>query len=434
MLIAQDIIRPIAKVQKKILLIDDDRFILHSLGEMLSMKGYQVIKAQSAEEGLQHFKRERPPIVMADIMMPDMDGLELLQKIRRINADTEVIMITAYDRADLAIEAMHLQAADFLAKPIRPQQLFTAIKRAEERIKNKIKTTQYISRLEEALEDRTQRLIQAEKQAAIGSRVAGIIHNLSTPLAVVSSRAEYLATKLKELKSMPQVEQNPTLQEDLDKRISEVNVILKNAQKIAAIIDTIMTKSYREHQEYLAPLDINQLVLDELEFFQSDLYFKHNIKLSKHLDPNLPKVKVIYSHLSQVLDNLLKNAIEAMYDSPTKELTITTGQDEQNVWIKVQDTGCGIPAKNLKKIFTPHFTTKHYQKPSQPSEKRERLQEGGIGLGLSASLSLIQWYGGTILVKSKLGEGSEFTVVIPKNPNPPPEIKAAPDIEAVAGR
>ncbi|MEW6379895.1 MAG: response regulator [bacterium] len=415
MLIAQDLIRPIAKVQKRVLLIDDDRFILHSLGEMLSMKGYQVIKAQSAEEGLQHFERETPPIVMADIMMPDMDGLELLQKIRKINPDAEVIMITAYDRADLAIEAMHLQAADFLSKPIRPQQLFSAIKRAEDRVKNKRKIAQYISRLEQALEDRTQRLLQSEKQAAIGSRVSGIIHNVSTPLAVVSSRAEYLAGKLEDLKNLPQVRQSPALQEEMEKRIAEVHVIVKNAQKIAMIIDTIMTKSYREQYEQLAPLDINQLVTDELDFFQSDLYFKHNIKLSKHLDPNLPKVKMIYSHLSQVLDNLLKNAIEAMYDSLTKNLTIITEQDEQNILIRVQDTGSGIAAKNLKKIFTPHFTTKTYR----PAGGKEPLSSGS-GLGLSASLSFIQLYGGTILVKSKPNEGSEFTVVIPKNPTPPP--------------
>lgn len=415
MLIAQDLIRPIAKVQKRVLLIDDDRFILHSLGEMLSLKGYQVIKAQSAEEGLQHFEKETPPIVMADIMMPDMDGLELLQKIRKINPDTEVIMITAYDRADLAIEAMHLQAADFLAKPIRPQQLFSAIKRAEERVKNKRKIAQYISRLEQALEERTQRLLQSEKQAAIGSRVSGIIHNVSTPLAVVSSRAEYLATKLEDMKNLPQVQQSPALQEEMEKRISEVKVIVKNAQKIAMIIDTILTKSYREQYGHLAPLDINALVIDELDFFQSDLYFKHNIKLSKRLDSNLPKVKMIYSHLSQVLDNLLKNAIESMCDSPTKNLTITTVQDERNVLIKVQDTGSGIAAKNLKKVFMPHFTTKSYR----PAGAKEPLSSGS-GLGLSASLSLIQLYGGTILVKSKVNEGSEFTVVIPKNPTPPP--------------
>lgn len=173
MLVTQDLIRPAVKVQKKVLLIDDDRFILHSLGEMLSMKAYQVIKAQSAEEGLQLFEKESPSIVMADIMMPDMDGLELLQKIHRINPDAEVIMITAYDRADLAIEALHLQAADFLTKPVRPQQIFSSVKRAEDRIRNKRRIKQYISRLEQALDDRTQRLLQSEKQAAIGIKVRG---------------------------------------------------------------------------------------------------------------------------------------------------------------------------------------------------------------------------------------------------------------------
>ena len=419
MLVTQDLIHTTAKVQKKVLLIDDDRFILHSLGEMLSMKGYQVIKAQSAEEGLQHFEKESPPIIMSDIMMPDMDGLELLQKIHRINPDAEVIMITAYDRADLAIEALHLQAADFLTKPIRPQQFFSSIKRAEDRIRNKKRIKQYINRLEQALDERTQRLLQAEKQAAIGSKVSGIIHNVSTPLAVVSSRAEYLATKLQDIRNSPQVQQSISLQEGLDKRISEVNIILKNAQKIAMIIDTILTKSYKEQFGHLTPIDINQLVIEEMNFFQSDLYFKHNIKSQHHLDQTLPTVRMVYSHLSQVLDNLIKNAIEAVYDSPTKRLTIVTEQDEESIFIRVQDTGCGISAKNLKKIFTPHFTTKSYH----PGGERETIPSGS-GLGLATSVSLMQLYGGNIRVKSKVNEGSEFTIAIPKNPTPPPDVEA----------
>jgi len=417
MLVTQNLIRPIAKVQKKVLLIDDDRFILHSLGEMLSMKGYQVIKAQSAEEGLQLFEKESPPIVTTDIMMPDMDGLELMKKIHGINPDAEVIMITAYDRADLAIEALHLQAADFLTKPIRPQQLFSSVKRAEDRIKSKKRTKQYISRLEQALDDHTQRLLESEKQAVIGSKVQGIIHNVSTPLAVVSSRAEYLINKLQDLKDSPEAQKSAFLQESLEKRINEVNIILKNAQKIGMIIDTILTKSYKEQFTYLTPVDINQLVIDELNFFQTDLYFKHNIKSQHQLDPTLPQVKMVYSHISQVLDNLIKNAIEAVYDSTTKKLIIITEQDEQDIFIRVQDTGYGIPQKNLKKIFTPHFSTKSYQR----REEGDTIPSGS-GLGLATSFSLMKMYGGEILVKSKVNEGSEFTIVVPKNPTPPPDV------------
>ena len=417
MLVTQDLVRPIARIQKKILLIDDDRFILHSLGEMLSMKGYQVIKAQSAEEGLQLFEKESPPIVTTDIMMPDMDGLEVMQKIHRINPDAEVIMITAYDRADLAIEALHLQAADFLTKPIRPQQLFSSVKRAEDRIKSKKRIKQYITRLEQALDDRTQKLLDSEKQAVIGSKVRGIIHNVATPLAVVSSRAEYLAIKLQDLKDSSEAKKSQLLQEGLEKRINEVNIILKNAQKIAMIIDTILTKSYKEQFTYITPIDINQIVIDELNFFQADLYFKHNIKSQHQLDPNLPTVKMVYSHLSQVLDNLIKNAIEAMYDSATKKLTVITEQDEQDIFIRVQDTGSGISPKNLKKIFTTHFSTKSYQHQGE-----SETIPSGSGLGLATSLSLMQMYGGKIQVKSKVNEGSEFTVVVPKNPTAPPDI------------
>lgn len=400
------------KTRRKILLIDDDPSVLHSLGEILSFKGYRVLKAQLAEDGLQIFEREKPSLVITDIMMPDMDGLEFLEKIQHMETEMESIIVTAYERTDLAIEALHLQATDFIPKPIRPQQLFSSIKRAEERLRHKRNIRQYIKRLEKMLDDRTQRLLQSEKQASIGLQVQGIIHNISTPLSVISSRAEYLAQKIQELLVKKELRENQLLTENLSKRLTEIQIILKNAQKIAQIISSIQEKSYKEQLTNLQPLDIKQLLEEELDFFQSDLYFKHNIETRFFPAPNLPKVCMIYSHLSQMLDNIIKNAIEAMYNSPVKKLNITTEENEQQIMIRIQDTGCGIAQKNLKKIFTPHFSTKLHQANNELG-----IPQGGSGLGLSTCMQLIKLYGGDILVKSTLHQGSEFTLVIPKSLN-----------------
>ena len=150
------------------------------------------------------------------------------------------------------------------------------------------------------------------------------------------------------------------------------------------------------------------MIIQETEFFKSDLYFKHQVQKTFHLDPALKKVNMVYSHLSQVLDNLIKNAVEAMYNSQIKEITIKTYQDEKNIYISVRDTGLGIPPHLQEKVFEPFFTTK----TDSEDDKDQRV---GYGLGLHSCLELLKPYGGDISLESEPGVGSTLTIILPKN-------------------
>ncbi len=132
----------------KLLIIDDEEGIRKVLTLSLASDGYDVSAAAGGEEGIEIFKNESPPIILTDIKMPGLDGIETLKRIKKLNPDAEVIMITGHGDMDLAIEALKLDASDFLNKPIKDEALSIALKRAEQRIAIKQKLKAYTDDLE----------------------------------------------------------------------------------------------------------------------------------------------------------------------------------------------------------------------------------------------------------------------------------------------
>jgi len=132
----------------KILLIDDEEVNVRVLGMTLKADGYQVVSAYSGEEGLKVFKKESPPIVLTDIKMPGMNGLEVLKQIKAIDAEVEVIIVTGHGDRDAAITALQYGASDFINKPIRDEALSVALKRAHEKLAIRRQLKEYTNDLE----------------------------------------------------------------------------------------------------------------------------------------------------------------------------------------------------------------------------------------------------------------------------------------------
>jgi anti-anti-sigma factor len=121
-------------VKQKILVIDDERPTLKMFTLLLSAMDYEVLTAENGLEGLTLFKRENPSLVLTDIKMPVMDGIEVLKEIKKINPMAEVVVITGHGDMDLAIQALNLDATDFINKPLRREALELALSRAGERL------------------------------------------------------------------------------------------------------------------------------------------------------------------------------------------------------------------------------------------------------------------------------------------------------------
>lgn len=124
------------KVMRKVLVIDDEMATLNMFRLFLGAYGYEVFIAESGQEGLEIIEKEKPPIVFTDIKMPKMDGLEVLKLIKEIDPNTEVIVMTGHGDIDLAVQALNLDATDFINKPIQRTALDSALKRAEDRLKS----------------------------------------------------------------------------------------------------------------------------------------------------------------------------------------------------------------------------------------------------------------------------------------------------------
>ena len=137
-------------MDRRLLLVDDEEGIRKVLGIALADLGYEILAAVDGKHGLQLFRDQRPPIVITDIKMPVMDGIELLQKIKQDDPDTEVIMLTGHGDMELAIQCLKLEATDFVTKPINDDALEIALKRANERIRMRILSLARLSAISKA--------------------------------------------------------------------------------------------------------------------------------------------------------------------------------------------------------------------------------------------------------------------------------------------
>jgi signal transduction histidine kinase/CheY-like chemotaxis protein len=164
-----------AAEDRRLLLVDDEEGLRTVLGISLSDAGYEVLSAVDGRQALDIFREHRPPLVLTDIKMPVMDGIELLKQIKRISPDTEVIMLTGHGDMDLAIECLKLEATDFITKPIRDEILEIALKRALEKIEMRRMLRAYTENLERLVEEKSAQLVARERLAAVGQAVEQLV-------------------------------------------------------------------------------------------------------------------------------------------------------------------------------------------------------------------------------------------------------------------
>ena len=167
------------------------------------------------------------------------------------------------------------------------------------------------------------------------------------------------------------------------------------AEIVASIVIHARNKALFKREE----IDINDIIKRELEFFALNPEFKYKIEKKIELSDDLPRIPGNPIHIKQIVDNILKNAIDSMENSPEKCFHLETCVEDKAVLIRISDTGEGIEKENIDKIFSPDFTTKAIGK--------------GTGLGLASVKTMVEAYSGDIRVQSKKGKGTTFVVKIP---------------------
>ncbi len=159
-----------------ILLVDDEQGIRNVLNITLTHAGFKVLVARDGDEGLVIFKSDKPDIVITDIKMPGIDGIELLKQIKQISPDTEVIMITGHGDMDLAVKSLQYEAADFITKPIDSEELEISVGKAVDRMSINTRIKTYMDDLEGMIREKDRKIDESESLVTIGQTVAGMSH------------------------------------------------------------------------------------------------------------------------------------------------------------------------------------------------------------------------------------------------------------------
>lgn len=251
------------------------------------------------------------------------------------------------------------------------------------------------------LEEAQAQLIQSEKMASLGQLVAGIAHEINTPIGAVSSMHDTLFRTLGKMRAIiesempPDCKQIPKL-ESIFKLIDDSDHVIKSGTDRVINIVTRLKSFARLDEADLKTVDIHEGIEDTLVLIHHEL--KHDITIKKNFG-HVPPISCYPSQLNQVFLNLLVNSKQAIKDKGT--ISIETFVKSNKVHIVFADDGEGIPAKNLGKIFDPGYTTKGIGV--------------GTGLGLSITYNIIQSHRGTIRVESEVGKGTTFTIALPMN-------------------
>lgn len=299
--------------------------------------------------------------------------LRIIVPVFHIKKMIGVLVLLSYQKRELNEELEILDAVS--------SQLGSAIIRAELYQKNAKNAKDLKSALDELKETQLQ-LINSEKMASLGQLVAGVAHEINTPVASIKSNNSIISKIIPKLK-----------QEELREMLKEINILDAEAiQRISNIV-TSLKKFVRLDEAQLQQADINKEIDLTLDIIRHET--KNKIKIEKHYG-SLPPVKCYPNMLNQVFTNILVNACQSI--KTQGKIIITTDYQNGTLIVKFKDNGKGIPKENLNKIFTAGFTTKG--------------AGVGTGLGLAISQKIIDKHNGNIKVLSEAGAGAEFIITI----------------------
>ena len=239
----------------------------------------------------------------------------------------------------------------------------------------------------EELEDSHQRLLLSDKMASVGLLTAGIAHEINNPLFVITGYLDIIREM---------VDSEDVTAEDL----ADITVKLETAsQAIVKLVSGLKTY-VRIEETALVPIDLNSAIEESLGLV-SFLYRQDNIELRNEQAQGSPVIMGNIGKLQQVLMNLLSNARDAMESSPERVISVQTCTENGNVVLELSDTGCGIEADKLRKIFASGYTTKPVGK--------------GSGMGLNLVRKMVQEMNGKIRADSEPGKGTTFRLEFPRH-------------------
>jgi len=354
----------------KILVVDDEPLVLDSCRRVLAESGHDVDTASGGEEALARLESKRYDLMLVDLKMPDMDGLEVLHKVRAADPSMVVAIITGYGTVETAVEAMRNGAYDYVSKPISASSLEMLAKRALE-----------TARLQKELAR-----MEKEKENFIRT----IYHEFKSPIADITMFLNILG------KTLP-------LDEKQRKNLSLCEKKLTPLKELTEDLLQITKAEFMQRQKKIAPCDILELAKQAVSSISTA---DRASGISVQIDPASESIFAVTERegITTVINNLVRNAIR--YNKPGGSVKVKVYKAGGNACIDIADTGIGIAKENCALIFDEFFRVR--------DESTKDIS--GTGLGLSIVKRILDSLGSRIKLESNPGVGSTFTIHLPLQP------------------
>ncbi|MBU0485249.1 MAG: hybrid sensor histidine kinase/response regulator [Proteobacteria bacterium] len=396
-----------------ILIVDDEPTNRIILATILEQDGYFFHEAEDGPQALAFVDKISPDLILLDIMMPKMSGYETCRRLKnnQNTAEIPIIFITALDDQESILKGFEVGAVDYLTKPFSENEVKARVRTHLQLKTATDKVKRYSEELEQVVAEESKELIKAERQAAFGQLIQGIVHNLKSPLTAIRAGAQTGKTNLDSLSEILHenlLSDAPDLKRILDGVYRSLCIIDSASNRLTEMINMMMARSSKE-KEKLELANLNDIIREELDFLNADLHFKNKIQKTITLAAeNLP-IMTAHSAMAQVFNNLISNTIDALHEHPEPEIKITTFNTGRDAVLTVSDNGSGISNDDLPKIFDPLFTTK----PRVSNNFDSSQGPTGTGLGLYMCMRTIKAMHGEIKVSSKLNQGTTVEIKIP---------------------
>jgi signal transduction histidine kinase len=395
-----------------LLIVDDEDGPRQSL-RVIFKDDYNLLMAGDGATAIQLAQQNRIDVAVCDIRMAGMSGIEVLERLKYVDASIEVVMMTAFETTDTMRQALRLRACDYINKPFDIASLRSAVASAMQRRTLESEIHNNAEKLQQLLAELQNQKIEEQKAQTRSDIYASIIHDINGPLTVISG---FLQLVTERMGNAPRLES-----EDLEFVKDRLRVVTRQVTSCIEISRRYLS-FLRKQPADVARVGVNQLLADLAHLIRVHPSVQNN---QFRLQP-LAKdsgVRINGTELIQILLNLTVNAFQCsgqshqvdidgeLLDGPLDLADFKDGPESrllnvenfQNnaplVRLSVRDNGPGIPPEILPKIFQPYFTTKDARQ--------------GTGLGLNIVQRLVKENGGVLHVRTRLGEGTVFTVYLP---------------------
>ena len=375
----------------KILIVDDDSFVRDMLEMILDAQGYMVETAVDGKDALEKYSAMLDiNLIVSDMNMPEMNGLELIRGIRGINEDVPIIILTGNNEITVAIEAIHSGAYDYLIKDENIQDtILLSVNKVLEKYYLKQKNLELmdtLARQNSELEKSNQELLALNQ---LKNKFLGIAaHDLRNPLSSIGGISEIILTE--------------AMDKDTDEQREFLSIINTASNDMLALVNDLLDVSVIESGKLELQLKKGSLkkLIDERIRVDQIVSERKNITIHQVLS-DVPDVLFDPNRLAQVIDNLLGNAIK--FSPQNSNIYVSLDLDSDMAKVSVRDEGPGIPAEEQSKLFG------EFQRLSvQPTDG-----EKSTGLGLAIVKKIVEAHKGVLEVQSQTGKGSTFSFSIP---------------------